>query len=191
MFWGRYVFLISRCRRTVHGLENLPDHTNIIYIGNHQSYADIPFLMASLPTTVGFVAKKELSKVPILGMWMRAVNCVFIDRGHLRQAMRDLEKGIHEASNGYPMAIFPEGTRSRTAEMLPFKPGSILLAAKAGLTIVPVTINGTYKVYEEQRKIVSAELELTIHPYIDTKDMSDEEKKGLTERLWKTINSAL
>ena len=191
MFWGKYVFLITRCRMSVNGLENVPSHGRIIYIGNHQGYADIPFLMANLPTTVGFIAKKELGKIPILTHWMKAINCVFIDRGHLRQAMRDIGDGIDKAASGYPMVIFPEGTRSRSSEIGPFKSGSILLAAKAGITIVPVTINGTYKIFEENNKIVPAELQLTIHPSIETKGMNEAEQKCLTERLWKIIAADL
>lgn len=175
----------------VKGTENLPDHKRIIYIGNHQGYSDIPFMMANLPTTIGFIAKKELGKVPIMGLWMKALHCIFLDRGNFRKAMRDIELGIAEASDGYPKVIFPEGTRSKSDKMGNFKPGSILLTAKAGLTIVPVTINGTYKMYEEQKQIVPAELYLTIHPYIDTANMSEEEKKELPQRLWKTIAEAL
>ncbi len=189
--WGKFVFLLARCKMKVTGLENLPEHNRIIYIGNHQGYADIPFMMANLPTTIGFIAKRELSKVPILGLWMRAVHCMFIDRGNFRKAMRDIEVGIAEATKGYPKVIFPEGTRSRCEKMAPFKPGSILLAAKAGLTIVPVTINGTYKTYEERKKIWPAELSLTVHPYIDTVNLNDEERKQLSEKLWAIVAGAL
>ena len=175
----------------VDGLDNVPEHGRIIYIGNHQGYADIPFLMANLPTTVGFIAKKELGKIPILTHWMKAINCVFIDRGHLRQAMRKIGQGINKAASGYPMVIFPEGTRSRSSRIGPFKSGSILLAAKAGITIVPVTINNTYKVFEKDNKIMPAELELTVHPCIETKGMNEEEQKDLTLKLWNIIAGTL
>ncbi len=189
--WGRFIFALNRSRMNVKGLDNLPDHKRIIYIGNHQGYADIPFLMANMPTTIGFFAKKELSKVPLLGLWMRTIHCIFLDRGNFRKAMRDIEAGLKEAAEGYPKVIFPEGTRSQSEKMAQFKEGSILLAAKAGLTIVPVTINGTYKLYEEKKKITPADLELTVHPAIDTADISDEEKKQLRDKLWTTIASAL
>ena len=190
-FWGRFSFGLARCKMHVTGIENLPDHSQIVYIGNHQAYADIPFMMANLPTTVGFIAKKELKKIPILGLWMTAIHCIFIDRGNFRKAMRSIEIGISEAKEGFPKVIFPEGTRSRSEKMGSFKPGSILLAAKAGITIVPVTINGTYKTYEERKKLTPAELYLTIHPYIDTKKISEDEQKELPEKLWNTIAGAL
>ena len=105
--------------------------------------------------------------------------------------MRGIETGIREALDGHPKAIFPEGTRSRGEKMGPFKPGSILMAAKAGVTIVPVTINGTYKLWEENKRIVPAELYLTVHQSIETKGMSEEEQKDLPQQLWDTIASAL
>ena len=189
--WGRYIFMINRTKTIVEGIENIPEHKQIIYIGNHQGYVDIPFLMAVIPTTIGFIAKKELGRVPVIGMWMKGIHCIFLDRGNFRKAMRDIEKGINEAREGYPKVIFPEGTRSQSEKMGTFKPGSILLAAKAGLTIVPVTINGTYKLWEEHKKIVPADLQLTIHPPVDTAGMSEDEQKNLTEKLWNTIASAL
>jgi len=189
--WGRYTFCINRSKMTVIGRGNLPDHKRIIYIGNHQGYADIPFLMAAMPTTIGFIAKRELGKVPVMGLWMKGIHCIFLDRGNFRKAMREIEEGIAEALEGHPKVIFPEGTRSRSSKMGPFKQGSILLTAKAGLTIVPVTINGTYRMYEEKKKIVPADLHLTIHPSIETEGMSEEERKELTGRLWKIIAGAL
>ena len=189
--WGHFVFAINRSKMHVTGRENLPKHKKIIYIGNHQGYADIPFLMANLPTTIGFIAKKELGRVPVIGLWMKGIHCIFLDRGNFRKAMRGIEKGIREAHDGHPKVIFPEGTRSQGEKMGSFKPGSILLAAKAGLTIVPVTINGTYKLWEEHKRIVPAELQLTIHPSIETEGLNEEEQKILTQQLWDTIASAL
>ena len=82
--WGHFVFAINRSKMHVTGRENLPDHKKIIYIGNHQGYADIPFLMANLPTTIGFIAKKELGRVPVIGLWMKGIHCIFLDRGNFR-----------------------------------------------------------------------------------------------------------
>jgi 1-acyl-sn-glycerol-3-phosphate acyltransferase len=189
--WGRFLFRMNRSPMHVTGLENLPNHNRIIYIGNHQGYADIPFMMANLPATIGFIAKRELSRVPIIGVWMVAIHCILIDRGNFRKAMREIETGIAEADKGFPKVIFPEGTRSKGEKMGIFKPGSILLAAKAGLTIVPVTINGTWKMWEERKRIVPTNLELTIHPCIETKNMNENEQKQLTEKLRNIVAEAL
>ncbi|MDC7225776.1 MAG: lysophospholipid acyltransferase family protein [Spirochaetales bacterium] len=189
--WGHFVFWANHSKMIVKGRENLPDHERIIYIANHQAYADIPLMMAQMPTMIGFIAKKELGKVPVIGPWMKSIHCILVDRGNFRKAMREIEVGITEAGQGRPKVIFPEGTRSHSAKMNPFKPGSVLLAAKAGLTIVPVTINNTYKTWEEHNKIRSAELHLTIHPCIETEGMSEEEQKALTQRLWHIIADAL
>ena len=189
--WGRFIFLVSSCPMSISGKENLPDHNRMIYISNHQAFSDIPFLMAMLPTTIGFIAKKELGRVPFIGQWGRALHCIFIDRGNMRAAMRDIEKGIREALDGYPKVIFPEGTRSRGPKMGPFKTGSIVMAAKHGITIVPLTINQTWKTFEEKNRIVPTPIFLTVHPAVETAGMSEEEKKKLPDLLWNTIAGAL
>ena len=189
--WGRACFFINNTKMTVKGLENLPKNEEIIYIANHQGYCDIPFLLANMPTTVGFIAKKELRWAPIFGIWMMMLHCIFIDRSNFRKSMRDIEAGIKDAKQGFPKVIFPEGTRSKSSTMGDFKPGSILLAAKNNLTIVPITIVNTYKLWEEHKQLRKADLFLTVHPYIETSKLSDAEKKELPEKLWKTIADAL
>ncbi len=182
---------MAGCKVHVSGLENLPDHRKLIFIGNHQGFADIPFLMSTLPVPIGFIAKKQIGRWPVIGPWAKALHCIFIDRHNFRAAMRDIEKGIQEAEHGYPKVIFPEGTRSRSSKMASFKPGSILMAAKAGLTIVPVTIDGTYKAFEQKGRVVPSDLYLTIHKPIETASMSEDEKKELSTSLWNTIAGAL
>lgn len=189
--WGKLLFNAIGARITISGLENLPEHNRICFIGNHQSYADIPLIIGYLPKTIGFIAKKEIRRVPFVGIWAALFHSIFIDRGNMRSAMRGIEMGIKNIAQGHPAVIFPEGTRSRGPAMNRFKAGGIHMAAKEGLTIVPLTIDGTYKLIEEKNRVVPAPVKITIHPAVETAGLSGDQQKELPEQLWQTVAAAL
>ena len=94
--------------------------------------------------------------------------------------------------DGYSLVIFPEGTRSRGGQMGEFKPGSLKLATKAKTVVVPLTINGSYKMYEEPGQITkNVTIEITVHKPVDTSQMDRKELAGLSEVLEETIKNAL
>lgn len=176
----------------VKGKENLKDHPkNLCIVANHQSLVDIPLLVYSLPCLVGFIAKKELFKVPVLQVWLMILRCVPMNRKSPRDSVEAIQAGIEQIAAGYPMIIFPEGTRSRSNKQREFKPGSFKLAYKANATIIPVTIDGAFHIYEEH-KLVSPfkKVVITIHPLVDTSNMSEEEQIKLPAILCNQINSA-
>lgn len=177
---------------TVHGLENLPKDKNAVFISNHQSNMDILVLMSQLPVPKGFVAKIELGRIPLLSFWMKQIRCVFIDREDMKQSLKVILEGIELIKKGYSLVLFPEGTRSKNNTMGEFKAGGLKLATKPKALIVPVTIDGTYKIMEgNNNKITPALINLYIHPPIDTKALSKEENAALPERLHNIIKSKL
>ena len=97
----------------------------------------------------GFVSKKEIAKVPGLRIWMRLVNCVFLDRNNPREGIKAILKGIETIKSGISMFISPEGTRNSGEGLLEFKPGSLKMAEKTGCPIVPVAITNANKVFED------------------------------------------
>ena len=119
------------------------------------------------------------------------MGCVFIDRGNISQGIKAIARGTQRVRDGRAMCVFPEGTRSRGPKMLPFRNGAFRLATRAGAAIVPVTIDGTYKVWEEQHRIRPAAVRLVFHAPIPTAGMSPEERKELPERVRAVIASAL
>ncbi len=190
--WSKIILQLAGTKVTIKGLKNIPQENNICFIANHQGGFDIPLIMGYIPKTINFIAKKELLYIPILGIWIKAIKCIFIDRSNHRKTVKTIQKGVEQIKKGYPLVIFPEGTRSKSSTMAKFKGGSLKLATRSNSIIVPITIDGSYRILEENKgKISPASVRLTIHPAIDTNNLSDEEKKNLVEELWDIINSAI
>lgn len=178
--WARRTIQSTGSKVEVIGLENIPS-SNVLLVGNHQSLLDIPLLLGYLPMPKGFIAKVEMLKAPIVRGWMKAIGCLFLDRDNLRQSMNVILKGIEKLKAGETLVIFPEGTRTKTGEVGEFKKGSLQLAVKSGVMVVPLTIDGTRYVYEEKKRVRPTTIRLTIHPPIDPNTLSDQEKKNLAE----------
>lgn len=149
--WGfRFVLVFAGTKRTVLGLENVPKDEAVLYAANHRGFADIPMGYITVPTLTGFVAKKEIAKVPIFSWWMKNLNCLFLDRDDLKAGLKTILQGVEYMKQGYSMFIMPEGTRSQTGDMLPFKEGSLKMAEKTGSAIIPVAITNSDAVFEKQ-----------------------------------------
>jgi 1-acyl-sn-glycerol-3-phosphate acyltransferase len=189
--YARSVFFVFRVKVHVKGLEHIPKTGNICFISNHQGLADIPLLVAYIPRTVGFIAKMELGKIPVLNIWMRAMHCVLIDRSNARSAVTTIHLAIETIQKGHPMVVFPEGTRSLSKAMGSFKPGSFKLITGANCLAVPVTINGTYRLIEATGKITPSDISLTIHPPINVQCWNKEEIAALPKHVENIIRSAL
>ena len=169
------------------GLDGLP----LCVISNHQGILDIPIIIGWIPFPCGFVAKQELAYLPPFFVQMWYLRCVLINRSSPRSAVRAIERGVVNIKRGYPMLIFPEGTRSRGPGMGEFKHGSLKLAIRSEATILPVTVNGTYKALEETGKAKAADISLVIHEPISIKGMSREELKDLHLKLREVIGKGL
>ncbi|MEY8338685.1 lysophospholipid acyltransferase family protein [Lachnospiraceae bacterium 62-35] len=147
----RLLLSIAGVTITVRGMENIPKDRAVLYVGNHRSYFDILTGYVTVPTLMGFVAKREMLRYPFLKDWMKNVNCLFLDRKNMREGLKTILTGVEKIKNGISIWIFPEGTRNRNKdvlEMLPFKEGSLKIAEKAGCPVIPVAITGTAEVFE-------------------------------------------
>lgn len=180
----------TRTELIVHGKENVPMGP-VLYVCNHQGRFDIPVLIAGLPGRKGFIAKKEMEKIPIYSKWMEAIHCVFLDRENDRKALKSILKGIENLKKGYSMIVFPEGEKTGTEAMTEFKRGTFKLATKPKVPIVPVTIDGTYKIWEEHSRIKDAKVNIYIHPPIYTKDLSKSDEANLHIKVQAIIESGL
>lgn len=178
--WAKMVMWFSGSKLNVQGVENIPKDEAVLFVGNHQSNFDIPIVMSSIPEPRGFIAKKELENWPIISMWMKYINCVFMDRSNMRKSAEAIVTGIQTLKSGYSMVVFPEGTRSKGKPVSEFKAGSFKLALKSKVKIVPITIDGSYKLLEANGgKIKSTDINFYIHKPIDTKNLSKEEISNL------------
>ena len=190
--WSNFVMKVSGAKVTITGLENIPKDTVVLFMANHQSYFDIPLLVGAIDIPKGFIAKKELDKWPIIRIWMKYLRCILMDRDNMRKSAEAIVEGINTLKSGYSMIIFPEGTRSKGGEPREFKAGSFKLATKSKVPIVPITIDGTYKLLESNnRKIKSASIKVTIHPIIDVTTLSKEELNELPTRVRSIILNSL
>jgi 1-acyl-sn-glycerol-3-phosphate acyltransferase len=184
--------VIQKTGTNVHvtGRENIPDGP-VLYVANHQGLFDILAFLGYLGKPIGFIAKKEIKKLPIISTWMELLNCVFIDRSDRRQSMMAINQGIENLKTGHSLVIFPEGTRSRGTKLGEFKPGSLRLATKAKVPIVPVTINGTYKMLEESGRVKGATISMTIHKPILPIQFELWKSAELAAEIQNTVQSAL
>ena len=189
--WANMVLKTTGSTIKIEGLEKIPNEKGLCFVGNHQSAIDILIVISVLPVTVGYIAKKQLLYYPFLNLWIVALRSAFIDRGNVKKALRSIEKGIEFIKKGNSMIIFPEGTRSKSDAMGIFKNGSLKLATRAGATIIPLTISGSWHAWEENLQISPADIMLTVHEAVPTKGISIEERKALGGRLSEIISSGL
>lgn len=141
---------IAGAKITAIGCENIPDEP-VLFVGNHKGIFDILISYIYFKTPTGFIAKKEIQRIPLLNVWMDYVHCLFMDRQDTKEALKTILAGIENVKNGYSMVIFPEGTRSKTDELLPFKEGSLKIAEKSKCRIVPMAITNTNAIFEDHR----------------------------------------
>ena len=144
-FWGRFGLWLADVRVVVSGTELLPDGP-VIVMSNHASNFDILILQGRFPRQLSWIAKKELFSIPVFGWSMRRGGYIPLDRGDGRQALKSMEDAAQQIRSGTSVIIFPEGTRTRDGRMLPFKRGGFLLAMKAGVPVVPVSIAGSFSI---------------------------------------------
>ena len=164
---------ISGADVTVTGTENVPSDEPVLYVGNHQGNMDIPLLYSTAPQTMAFVAKKEMEKIPLLGYWMKERGCVFIDRENARSSLKAINEAIQNLKLGHSMAVFPEGTRSKSSQVGDFKAGSLRIAIKSGVKVIPVSIKDSYKLIEKKGKNTPAKVSVHYSEPIDSKNFKD------------------
>ena len=178
--------VLSGAEVTYKGLENLPEKgQKAVFIGNHRGMFDILLFYPKIKAPTGFVAKAEMRTWPVVGQWMRLINCLFIDRGDPKQSLKTIIAGIKNVNEGTNMVIFPEGTRSKVeGEMLDFKPGSFKLATKPKALLIPVAFTNTSAVFEDQAPLVKkAKVAIEILKPIDTSQLSIDEQNELPRKV--------
>ncbi len=148
--WAFKVMIVfAGTKVIVKGEENVPKDTAVMYVGNHRSYFDIILTYIRVPRPTGYISKKEMDRIPLLGIWMRHLHCLFLDRKDIKQGLKTILEAIEKAKSGISICVFPEGTRNKTGEeMLPFHEGSFKIAEKAGVPIIPITLVNTAEIFE-------------------------------------------
>lgn len=173
--------------------ENIPEKGPVVYISNHQSYADIlAFLYAIRSHQVSFIAKDSLSRIPVIGPWIRRIRGIYIHRGDARSSLATINEGVSYLKEGFSLVIFPEGTRSQSSDMADFKPGSFKLATKAKVPVVPVSLNGGYHLFEEKGVITKGvTIDFMVHPPIETASMDRHQLAELPKQVEEIVRDGL
>lgn len=173
--WVKSKFVIAGANINVKGTENIPENENIVFISNHQSNFDIAIILKYIPGSKGFVAKSEMKSVPLLKQWMELIGCVFINRKSPKESIEAIRQATKNVKEGMNMVIFPEGSRSKGKPIGDFKLGSFRVAIKSKAVIVPITIDGSYKLLEEKNRISPSSVDITIHKPIYVKELGKDE----------------
>ncbi len=175
----------------VAGQENLPQRT-CIYMANHQSNIDPPILFVVLPPRIAMMGKKQVFSIPVLGGALRAGDFVSVHREDPEEARESVEVALEKLQRGISFLVYPEGHRSWDGRLLPFKHGVFVLAIRAGVPIVPVTVDGATGLMPKGKwEIYPGVVRVTIHPPVETAGRRLEERRQLGRHVRAIIASAL
>ena len=176
----------------VRGREHLTPDRAVVFCANHQSNVDPPVLFQVLHRRLHILYKAELSKVPLLGRVFILGDFVPVERANREAAMASVSQGAQSLRAGNSFLIFPEGTRSPTRQLLPFKKGGFIMALQAGAPIVPVAIDGGRAAMRKGSKLVwPTTVTVTIGPPIDTSGMTIDDRDDLISTVRQTVQQML
>jgi 1-acyl-sn-glycerol-3-phosphate acyltransferase len=184
----------SNVKLTVDGLENVESGRSYIVMANHRSMYDIPVLhyLLGRGRDLRWIAKQELLRVPVFGWAYRVSRHVAIDRENRAAAIDALKRAARESRAGVSFVIMPEGTRSTTGELLPFKRGGFHLALDTGLPILPVAILGSDALMRKGSwYILPGAIHVSVRPVVETRDVGREQIDELLERVRSAISAGL
>lgn len=189
--WSLHALSLAGIKVMVEGKENIPETDKVCIVSNHQSYLDIPVLIIAVPKLLGFIAKAELGKVPFLNFWLKALKSSLVSRKKFSQAIKSTQQRFEFAEKGYPVVIFPEGSRAKDGQIRRFKTGGIRVLNETELVILPVTINGSFKILEYSGKLRKGTVYVTIHPPVFPESRINIDYRELTGSLKEIIQSGL
>lgn len=144
--WAKVVLWLCATTVTVRGTERLKGGSGFVYVSNHASMFDIPSVIAGIPDEIRLVYKKELEWIPLFGWGLKYGSYIGINRGRGVEAQKSLDEAIEKIRNGESVLLFAEGTRTLDGKLQPFKRGAFHIAVRAGVPVVPLTINGSFEI---------------------------------------------
>ena len=152
--WAHTVLFICGVKVRIAGLENIDLGGNYVYVSNHASMFDIPAIVAGVPDQIRIVYKKELEVIPLFGWGLKWGSYIGIDRRSGADAVKSLEEAAAKIRNGASVLLYAEGTRTLDGKLQPFKRGAFNLAVKAGVPVVPLTVNGSFHILKKKSIII-------------------------------------
>src|SRR2546428_6433145 len=181
--WSRLILWGSGTPVRAEGLEGIPRAGPVVYASNHSSMFDIWALFATLPGSVRFVAKQELFRIPLLGAAMRAAGHIAIDRTLKTRAFEAYADAARTIRRGFSAVVFPEGIRSRTGDLLPFKNAPFALAIAAQVPVVPVYVHSTFQILPKGGfRLRPRPIRILVGEPIATAGMTPQDRERLRDR---------
>ncbi len=188
---GKYIEIAGMTVEVI-GQENIPKDRPCLLVSNHQSNFDTAVYLRYLGVPIAFIAKKELSKIPILSRMMLNMKCMFIDRKDIRHTAQTMLQAMEYIKEGFNVFVYPEGTRGNSPEIADFPSTAIKIATKTKAPIVPMTISGTYDAMEGPKNVITpAKVRLYIHKPIETENLTKEELKNIHNVVCDIVKSEL
>jgi 1-acyl-sn-glycerol-3-phosphate acyltransferase len=189
--WSKKLLDGAEVTRKVIHPERTGTNEVFIVMSNHRSLYDIPLIMESFPRTLRMVAKAELFRVPIWGRAMKEAGFIEIDRNNRRRAKEGINVAKARLQQGISVWIAPEGTRSRSGELGPFKGGGFRLALDTGLRILPVGVRGTERILPADGALVNrgASVELEFGEPVNPADFGESGRAELMAAVRKSIEA--
>jgi 1-acyl-sn-glycerol-3-phosphate acyltransferase len=190
--WARILAWMTPVRVAVEGRDNMDRHRSYVLVSNHQSQYDILVLYGWLGVDFKWVMKQELRRVPGIGIACERLGHIFIDRSDHAAALASLGAAQAKIVDGTSVIFFPEGTRSRSGQLLPFKRGAFRMAVDLGLPILPLTVTGTRDVLPaDTSDLMPGSVRLVIHPPVQVTGLTHDDCADLTAEVRRVIASAL
>jgi 1-acyl-sn-glycerol-3-phosphate acyltransferase len=191
--WARVVLWSGGVRLEVVGLEHVDPATSYVVASNHQSTFDIMAHFLALPIPIRFLAKKELFDVPLLGWALRRLHMVPVDRFTGRKVYAEIEQdSASTIAQGNSIIVYPEGTRTTTGDLLPFKNGAFYIAVRSGLPVLPTTIGGSFEAWLPRAKIIrGGRVTVVIGRPVSTKGLTIDDAPRLRDEVRSIIEDTL
>ena len=190
VIWGKTLSFIFNIKLVVKGKHNLQNR-NYVFASNHASLIDIPLLLIAVNRYTVFIAKSELSKIPIFKSILDRAGFIFVDRKNNESAVKSMNNLMDDIKKiPRSVAIFPEGTRTSDGNLLPFKKGAAIFAINTDIPVIPVAISGTYswskkKLFDISQSVISFEF----GEPITTENYSFDDRDYLTEKIKTNIKN--
>lgn len=190
--WSWLILKTNRVRVRVVGLEKIVKRHSYVFISNHASHLDPLAVALVLGKPLRFVGKKSLSRIPIFGWAAQLGRMIFIDRSNSSKAIETINAAVKELKDGVSAYFFAEGTRSADGLLQAFKKGGVMLALKAKLSIIPITIVGSHELLPKHgRRIRPGMIRIIVGDPIDTAGYSESDKDLLLQRIRGVITATL
>lgn len=190
--WSRICLWCAFIKLDLRGIENIKEGQSYVFAANHQSMFDIWAIYGWIPTPFAWMMKKEIRKIPFVGLACERLGHIFVDRTNPIAAHKSMEQAKKTLTNGHSIVIFPEGTRTKNGKIGAFKRGAFAIAVDLKMPIIPVTISGSF-----ERKawngfnINPGTIIVTYHPAINTAMQDNADIKQIANEVKESVSSAL